>query len=153
MRIAIAILIVAAHPVQPSDTWSRKVTIPNQFGPEAISYRADSRFLSYVSQAGHTAAEVQTEATIPVDLAVDLRRAGQATGRPPAPQLPNSASFQGREHVRITTLLDVNRHRIDRTDSVADLHLSEVPLGPPAAASVRSPSFSGTEAIAFQGYD
>ena len=146
------IALLPSHPVRPSATWTTHVVVPNQFGSGSLDYVAHSAFQQITSFGGASAAEVRTTATIPVDLTVNLAQAAQVTGKPSTLGAIPQAKYQGRETVTTTTLLGVSNHRIDRTDSVAQVDLTETPMGN-GASGQRPASFSGREETTFNSLE
>ena len=111
--------ILPGRSVKPGDTWTKVFTRPNPFGQGSITYTTENRFLRYDNLKSGRAAVIQTTATVPLDVTIDLQKAMSATGGPASPPpLPIAAPGSGQVHIQGTSSTDTTTWFDVKTDKV-----------------------------------
>jgi hypothetical protein len=111
--------------VKPGDTWTKTFTRPVPFSQASATYTTENRFLRYESLPSGRAAVIETTATVPLDVSLDLQQvaaqAGGPGGPPPAPigvQVGGQVHISGTSTTDSTTWFDVKTDRVERTKTV-----------------------------------
>jgi len=111
--------ILPGHTVKPGDTWTKSFTRPNPSGQGSMTYTTENRFLRYDNLKSGRAAVIQTTATVPLDVTIDLQKVMSATGGLASPPpLPIAAPVSGQVHIQGTSSTDTTTWFDVRTDQV-----------------------------------
>lgn len=135
------------RPVRPGDTWTKTVTRPDPFGQGSITYTTENRFLRYENLKSGRAAVIETTATVPQDVTVDLQKLAQGMGSsssPPPPALAMPAigqlHVQGTSTTVSTTWFDTNTGQIEKMISVDTSDVTTSFTGAPSPLPIPIPS-------------
>lgn len=119
------VAVLPGRAVKPGDTWTKTFTRPNPFGQGSVTYTTENRFLRYENLKSGRAAVVQTTATLPLDVSIDLEKAMSASGGAPSPPpfpisvpIGGQVRIQGTSSTDSTTWFDVKTDQIERMTTV-----------------------------------
>lgn len=117
--------VLPGRAVKPGETWTKTFTRPSPFDQGSVTYTTENRFLRYQNLKGGRAAVVQTTATVPLDISIDLQKATASSGGSASPPpLPISVPVSGQVHIQgtsstdSTTWFDVKTDQVERITTV-----------------------------------
>ncbi len=117
--------VLPGHAVKPGDTWTKTFTRPSPFGQGSITYTTENRFLRYENLKSGRAAVIQTTATVPLDVSIDLQKAIAAAGAvdspspiPVPPPVNGQVHIQGTSSTSSTTWFDMKTDQVERMTTV-----------------------------------
>ena len=114
------------HPVSPGDTWTKAYDQVLPFDMGRLHFSSTSHLLRYEPVDGVRAAVVTSRATLPMDMAIDLRKVLESLGQDAdLPEGVNpSMTFGGGMDMRLTSWLDAAHGRVVRTAGTIDMHIT-----------------------------
>ena len=139
--------VLPGRPVKPGDKWTKTFSRPSPFGQGSITYTTENRFLRYENLQSGRAAVIQTTATVPLDVSLDLQKAIAGTGGsvspPPGIGVPVSGQvhIQGMSSTDSTTWFDVKTDQVEKMTTVdnTDQTTTFVGISGPSPSTTQGP--------------
>jgi hypothetical protein len=141
--------ILPDQKAKPGDSWSKAFDRPNPLGQGSIHYSTTNRFVRYEDLGGINAAVIQTNALIPLNLALDLQKLGQLSGQTQAYPAGSKIRYGGKVNTEQLSWIDSKGQQLLKSKTSAVIDMSITFEGLPKAAGVPAGPyhFTGKETI------